>query len=52
MNEWCSRPLLPVYAAVFIDATDVKVHDGQVTNRGVQDIFFIVFDGLKGLPDS
>ncbi len=95
MNEWCSRPLLPLYAAVFIDAIYVKVRDGQVgnrpfyaaigvdlaghrdvlgiwagsdgrgesakywmsvltelKNRGVQDVFFIVCDGLKGLPDS
>lgn len=95
MNEWCKRPLLPVYAAVFIDAIYVKVRDGQVgnrpfyaaigvdlagrrdvlgiwagtdgrgesakywmsvlselKNRGVADFFFIVCDGLKGLPDS
>lgn len=95
MNDWCSRPLLPIYAAVFIDAIHVKVRDGQVANRafyaaigvdleghrdvlgiwagtdgrgesakywmsvlteiknrGVHDIFFIVCDGLKGLPDS
>lgn len=95
MNEWRNRPLLPVYAAVFIDAIYVKVRDGQVGNRpfyaaigvdlaghrdvlgiwagtdgrgesakywmsvlselktrGVADVFFIVCDGLKGLPDS
>lgn len=95
MNEWCARPLLPVYAAIFIDAIHVKVRDGQVANRafyaaigvdleghrdvlgiwagsdgrgesakywmsvlaeiknrGVADVFFIVCDGLKGLPDS
>jgi putative transposase len=94
MQAWCSRPLLPVYAAVFIDAIYVKVRDGQVgnqpfyaaigvdleghrdvlglwaghgggesakfwmgvltdlRNRGVRDVFFIVCDGLKGLPDS
>ena len=33
MNDWCSRPLERVYAAVFIDATVVKVRDGQVANR-------------------
>jgi len=32
-DEWCSRPLDRVYAAVFIDATVVKVRDGQVANR-------------------
>ena len=94
MAAWTSRPLAPVYAAVFIDALYVKVRDGQVgnqpfyaaigvelagrrdvlglwagagggesakfwmsvlsdlKNRGVADVFFIVCDGLKGLPDS
>lgn len=32
-DEWCSRSLDRVYAAVFIDATVVKVRDGQVANR-------------------
>lgn len=95
MQAWCTRPLLPVYAAIFIDAIYVKVRDGQVgnrpfyaaigvdlqghrdvlglwagtaghgesakywmtvlaelKNRGVADTFFIICDGLKGLPDS
>jgi len=94
MQAWSSRPLLAVYAAVFIDAIYVKVRDGQVgnqpfyaaigvdlkgrrdvlglwagqgggesakfwmsvladlKNRGVRDVFFVVCDGLKGLPDS
>jgi transposase-like protein len=94
MQAWTSRPLLSVYAAVFIDAIYVKVRDGQVgnqpfyaaigvdlqghrdvlglwaghgsgesakfwlgvltdlKNRGVNDVFFVVCDGLKGLPDS
>ena len=95
MQAWSSRPLLAVYAAVFIDAIYVKVRDGQVgnqpfyaaigvdlqghrdvlglwagtggggesakfwmsvltdpKNRGVRDVFFIVCDGLTGLPDS
>jgi transposase-like protein len=92
MNDWTSRPLDAVYAAVFIDAIVVKVRDGQVANRpvyaaigvtvdgrkdvlglwmgtggegakfwmgvlidlknrGVQDVFFLVCDGLKGLPE-
>jgi len=33
MQAWCSRPLLPVYAAIFIDAIYVKVRDGQVGNQ-------------------
>src|SRR4051794_1835973 len=94
MQAWTSRPLLPTYAAIFIDAIYVKVRDGQVgnrpfyaaigvdlqgrrdvlglwagngagesakfwmavltdlKNRGVRDVFFLVCDGLKGLPDS
>src|SRR6187551_1789622 len=92
MQEWASRPLDAVYAAVFLDAIVVKVRDGQVANRpvyaaigvtidgrkdvlglwigtggegakfwmsvltdlrnrGVRDVFFVVCDGLKGLPD-
>jgi putative transposase len=93
MQDWVSRPLEKVYAAVFIDALSVKVRDGQVANRpfyaaigvdldgrrdvlglwagdgngesakfwfavltdlrnrGVTDVFFLVCDGLKGLPE-
>jgi putative transposase len=92
MQSWQSRPLDEVYAAIFIDAIQVKVRDGQVANRpiyaaigvslegdkdilglwagaggegakfwmavltdlrnrGVRDTFFVVCDGLKGLPE-
>ncbi len=92
MQAWSTRPLQEVYAAIFIDAIVVKVHDGQVANRpiyaaigvslagekdvlglwagtggegakfwmsvltdlrnrGVKDTFFVVCDGLKGLPE-
>jgi putative transposase len=92
MQDWASRPLDAVYAAIFVDAIVVKVRDGQVTNRpfyaaigvsldgerdilglwagqggegakfwmsvltdlrnrGVRDVFFLVCDGLKGLPE-
>ncbi|WP_435062418.1 IS256 family transposase, partial [Amycolatopsis thermoflava] len=92
MQDWASRPLDGVYAAVFVDAIVVKVRDGQVANRpfyaaigvtvdgrkdvlglwagsggegakfwmsvlvdlknrGVKDVFFLVCDGLKGLPE-
>ncbi len=33
MQAWATRPLQPVYAAVFIDAILVKVRDGQVGNQ-------------------
>jgi putative transposase len=94
MQAWTSRPLERVYAAVVVDAINVKVRDGQVANRpvyaaigvdlegqkdilgmwfgdgggesakfwmvvltelrnrGIADVFFLVCDGLKGLPDS
>ncbi len=92
MQDWASRPLDSVYAAIFIDAIHVKIRDGQVANRpiyaaigvtldgekdvlglwagtggegakfwmsvltdlknrGVRDTFFVVCDGLKGLPE-
>jgi putative transposase len=92
MTEWTSRPLDSTYVAIFIDATIVKVRDGQVANRpiyaaigvtvdghkdvlglwagtggegakfwmsvltdlrnrGIRDVFFLVCDGLKGLPE-
>jgi putative transposase len=92
MNDWTSRPLDDVYAAIFIDAIVVKVRDGQVANRpiytaigvtldgekdvlglwagnggegakfwlsvltdlknrGIKDVFFLICDGLKGLPE-
>ncbi len=35
MTEWCNRPLESVYPVVFIDAINVKVRDGQVTNRPI-----------------
>ena len=35
MNEWTSRPLAPVYVAIFIDAIHIKVRDGQVANLSV-----------------
>jgi putative transposase len=94
MAAWTRRPLERVYAAVFLDAINVKIRDGQVgnrpvyaaigvdldghkdilgmwagdgggesakfwmavltelRNRGIVDVFFLVCDGLKGLPDS
>jgi putative transposase len=33
MQAWSARPLMPLYAAVFIDGIYVKVRDGQVGNR-------------------
>ena len=35
MAEWQNRPLDPVYAAIFIDAVNVKIRDGHVANRPI-----------------
>ena len=47
MEEWRSRPLDSIYAAVFIDAIVVKVRDGQVTNRPVYAAIGVTIDGRK-----
>ena len=47
MNEWLSRPLDPVYAAIFIDAVAVKVRDGQVANRPFYAAIGVTVDGRK-----
>lgn len=47
MNEWLSRPLDPVYAAIFIDAIVVKVRDGQVANRPFYAAIGVTVDGCK-----
>ena len=51
MNDWCSRPLERVYAAVFIDATVVKVRDGQVANlflvKSVFRVSSLIFFGFR-----
>lgn len=33
MNTWWARPLESVYAAIFIDAIQIEVRDGQVGNQ-------------------
>ena len=33
VQAWSARPLLPIYAAVFVDAIYVKVRHGQVGNQ-------------------
>ncbi|MGW4067887.1 IS256 family transposase [Nocardia grenadensis] len=69
MQEWSSRPLDEVYAAIGVTVTGEKdilglwVGTGgegakfwmsvltEIRNRGVKDVFFLVCDGLKGLPE-
>ncbi|WP_245988412.1 IS256 family transposase [Flexivirga caeni] len=47
MNEWLSRPLDPIYAAIFIDAIVIKVRDGQVANRPFYAAIGVTVDGCK-----
>ena len=47
MNEWSSRPLDQVYAAIFIDAIVVKVRDGQVANRAFYAAIGVGLDGNR-----
>src|ERR1700677_3452415 len=45
LAEWQSRPLDPVYAVVFIDASKVKIREGQVANRPVCVPLGVTVDG-------
>lgn len=47
MTDWLSRPLDPIYAAIFIDAIVVKVRDGQVANRPFYAAIGVTVDGRK-----
>lgn len=47
-KEWQNRPLEPVYAIVFIDATILKIRiDGNVTNIATYIMLGIKLDGTK-----
>ena len=45
MMEWQSRPLDPVYPVLFIDAINVKIREGQVTNRPIYVALAVTVDG-------
>ncbi|WP_425452936.1 IS256 family transposase, partial [Prauserella flavalba] len=47
MQDWASRPLESVYAAVFVDAIVVKVRDGQVANRPFYAAIGVTADGHR-----
>jgi hypothetical protein len=49
MQAWTSRPLEPVYAAVVLDAINVKVRDGQVANRPVYAAIGVDLEGHKDI---
>lgn len=52
MQEWATRPLDAVYAAVFVDAIVVKVRDGQVTNRPFYAAIGVTLDGERDSSGS
>ena len=47
MAEWQSRPLDSVYAAVFIDAINVKIREGNVANRPIYLALGVTVDGER-----
>src|SRR4029453_10820888 len=49
MQAWTSRPLELVYAAVVVDAINVKVRDGQVANRPVDAAIGVDLEGHKDM---
>ena len=46
---WTSRPLERIYAAVVLDAINVKVRDGQVANRPVYAAIGVDLEGQKDI---
>lgn len=49
MTEWRNRPLDAVYPAVFIDAIQVKVRDGQVANRPIYVVIGVSVNGERDI---
>jgi transposase-like protein len=49
MTEWCNRPLDRVYPVIFIDAINVKVRDGQVTNRPIYVVLGVTVNGERDI---
>ena len=47
MLSWQARPLDAVCAAIFIDATVVKIRDGQVANRPIYAAIGVTLSGEK-----
>jgi transposase-like protein len=49
MTEWQNRPLDVVYPVVFIDAINVKIRDGQVSNRPIYVALAVTCDGQRDI---
>jgi putative transposase len=49
LAAWQSRPLDPVYPVLFIDAINVKIRDGQVSNRPIYVVLGVSVDGERDI---
>src|SRR3954452_457671 len=49
MNDWCNRPLDPVYPVIFIDAIVVKARDGQVRNKPIYVVIGVTVSGERDI---
>jgi len=49
MDSWQNRPLDPVYPVIFIDASHVKIRDGQVANRPIYVALAVTVDGERDI---
>ncbi|WP_306919647.1 MULTISPECIES: IS256 family transposase [unclassified Arthrobacter] len=49
LSAWQSRPLDPVYPVIFIDAVNVKIRDGQVTNRPIYVALAVTCEGTRDI---
>ncbi|MDQ0820322.1 putative transposase [Arthrobacter sp. V4I6] len=49
LAAWQSRPLDPVYPVIFIDAVNVKIRDGQVTNRPIYVALAVTCEGTRDI---
>jgi transposase-like protein len=49
MSEWQNRALDRVYPVVFINTMEVKIRDGQVTNRPAYTAIRVAVDGERDI---
>jgi putative transposase len=49
MTEWQNRPLDPVYPVIFVDAIQVKIRDGQVSNRPIYVALAVTVEGTRDI---
>jgi transposase-like protein len=49
LTAWQSRPLDAVYPVVFVDAIQVKIRDGKVSNRPVYTVVGVTLDGERDI---